>query len=103
MAEKEYDADLADLEFEDLFLEDLSVDEEGEGEGEDCKVKCLPASQAGGGVEKSKRVTTPYLTKYERARVLGEYCFSQLTLFQCSFFVNCLFNISFNKLNIIIW
>lgn len=81
MAEEEYDTELADLDFDDPVLDDLGEDEEEGG----CKVKCLPLSQAGGGVEKSKRVTTPYLTKYERARVLGEYYFSQLSLFQCFF------------------
>ncbi|CAH8831339.1 unnamed protein product [Trichobilharzia szidati] len=36
------------------------------------EVPRLPSGQAiVGPVEKSKRVTTPYLTKYERARVLG--------------------------------
>merc|ERR1719229_160867 len=30
-----------------------------------------PHGEGGGPVEKSKRVTTPYMTKYERARILG--------------------------------
>ncbi|XP_026332332.1 DNA-directed RNA polymerases I, II, and III subunit RPABC2-like [Hyposmocoma kahamanoa] len=67
MAEKEYDAEVSELELDDLVLEDLSADEEDD----DNNVKYLPAAQAGGGVEKSKRITTPYMTKYERARVLG--------------------------------
>lgn len=29
------------------------------------------SGQAGGGVPKNKRITTKYMTKYERARVLG--------------------------------
>ena len=38
------------------------------------QVEILPAGAPGGpgeGVDPSKRVTTPYMTKYERARVLG--------------------------------
>lgn len=88
MAEKEYDAEVSELELDDLVLEDLSADEEDD----DNNVKYLPAAQAGGGVEKSKRITTPYMTKYERARVLGKYHFSQISFCHCSFLVNCLIN-----------
>lgn len=34
-------------------------------------VDILPAESAPGRVDPEKRMTTPYLTKYERARVLG--------------------------------
>ena len=30
-----------------------------------------PAAYGGGGVANSERITTPYMTKYERARILG--------------------------------
>lgn len=34
-------------------------------------IEILPGSGEGQAVQSSKRITTPYLTKYERARVLG--------------------------------
>lgn len=34
-------------------------------------VEILPETEPGQAVQASKRITTPYLTKYERARVLG--------------------------------
>lgn len=34
-------------------------------------IEIISAGQAGGGVPKSKRITSKYMTKYERARVLG--------------------------------
>lgn len=34
-------------------------------------IDILPADQATQAVEPQKRITTPYMTKYERARVLG--------------------------------
>lgn len=73
MADEERDAEVVELEFDDLALDDVSEDDENVDE--QGHIKCLPPAQAGGGVEKSKRTTTPYLTKYERARVLGEYNF----------------------------
>lgn len=80
MANEKREMEVSDLEFDDLALDDIIADEDEE----DGNVKCLPPAQAGGGVEKSKRITTPYLTKYERARVLGEYDFK---LFLSDFFV----------------
>lgn len=51
---------------EDDNIDDLNQDEEGDN------IEILPAGQSGGGgVPKSKRITTKYMTKYERARVLG--------------------------------
>ncbi|TRY72508.1 hypothetical protein TCAL_01063 [Tigriopus californicus] len=45
-------------------------DEEADGDQEN--VEILPAGEGTGEGQKSaKRVTTPYMTKYERARVLG--------------------------------
>lgn len=75
MADEEYYAEISDLDFDDIARDDVSEDDEDE----DGNVKCLPPTHAGGGVEKSKRITTRYMTKYERARVLGEYHFSQLS------------------------
>lgn len=41
-----------------------------EDEGDNIEL-VMPGHQAGGSVPKSKRITTKYMTKYERARVLG--------------------------------
>lgn len=53
-------------------MEDINA-EEGEGEGEGGHVDVLPSGDAlvGEGQKSTKRVTSPYMTKYERARVLG--------------------------------
>lgn len=40
-------------------------DEEGEN------IEIIAGAQAGAGVPKNKRITSKYMTKYERARVLG--------------------------------
>lgn len=46
----------------------ITFQEEGEN------VDIITAGGEGrGGVQKSKRITTKYMTKYERARVLGVY------------------------------
>merc|ERR1712038_808264 len=62
--------------FEDDDLDDVVQDDEGLDEpehGEDGHgVDVLPLSDAQPGkVDPAYRITTPYLTKYERARVLG--------------------------------
>lgn len=46
-------------------LRDDESDENGRSE-------CLPLSHAGGSVEKSKRVTAPVLTEYERINILSK-------------------------------
>lgn len=60
-----YDDDLDDVEEEDHFedVDDLEPTEDNEN------IEVLPASEEG--QELTKRITTPYMTKYERARVLG--------------------------------
>ncbi|KAF5299050.1 hypothetical protein FQA39_LY11596 [Lamprigera yunnana] len=69
MADDEYDgddvADDFDEDVEDDNIEEDQPDEEGDN------IDLLAPGQAGGGVPKSKRITTKYMTKYERARVLG--------------------------------
>lgn len=50
-------------------MDDLGNEEEG-AEGDTENIEILPSDQ-GEGQKSTKRVTTPYLTKYERARVLG--------------------------------
>lgn len=50
---------------DDDNIDDLNQDEEVDN------IEIIAPGQAGGGVPKSKRITTKYMTKYERARVLG--------------------------------
>lgn len=55
-----------DDEVEEDNIDELNQDEEGDN------IEILPAGASGGGaVPKNKRITTKYMTKYERARVLG--------------------------------
>ncbi|XP_018013022.1 DNA-directed RNA polymerases I, II, and III subunit RPABC2 [Hyalella azteca] len=71
MADEEYEADDVGDDFEEVEedenLEDLQDGEEEEHAG---GIDILPASE-GRAVPKNKRITTSYMTKYERARVLG--------------------------------
>lgn len=50
--------------------EDMDDEMNQEDEGDNIEL-VMPGHQAGGSVPKSKRITTKYMTKYERARVLG--------------------------------
>ncbi|XP_055844512.1 DNA-directed RNA polymerases I, II, and III subunit RPABC2 [Episyrphus balteatus] len=50
---------------EDDNIDDINQDEEVDN------IEIIAQGQGGGGVPKSKRITTKYMTKYERARVLG--------------------------------
>lgn len=72
MADEEYEAEDAGAEYDDIAEEDDNIEETEEQEEEGYNVQCLSSGQAGGGVDKSSRITTKYMTKYERARVLGE-------------------------------
>lgn len=56
--------DFDDVEDDDN-IDDLNQDEEAEN------FEIIAPGQTGGGVPKEKRITTRYMTKYERARVLG--------------------------------
>ncbi|XP_065164882.1 DNA-directed RNA polymerases I, II, and III subunit RPABC2-like [Atheta coriaria] len=71
MADEEYDGD-GDIgdDFED-DVEDENIEELEQPEEEGDNIDILQPGQAGGGVPKNKRITTKYMTKYERARVLG--------------------------------
>jgi DNA-directed RNA polymerases I, II, and III subunit RPABC2 len=52
--------------------DDLDQNEGMEGiEGGESKVEILTDAPAPQAIDKSKRITTRYMTKYERARVLG--------------------------------
>lgn len=72
MADEEYEAEDAGADYDDIAEEDDNIEETEEQEEDGYNVQCLAPGQAGGGVEKSKRITTRYMTKYERARVLGK-------------------------------
>lgn len=56
--------DFDDVEDDDN-IDELNQDEEAEN------FEIIAPGQTGGGVPKEKRITTRYMTKYERARVLG--------------------------------
>ncbi|XP_026761525.1 DNA-directed RNA polymerases I, II, and III subunit RPABC2 [Galleria mellonella] len=71
MADEEYEAEDAGADYDDIAEEEDNIEETEEQEEDGYNVQCLAPGQAGGGVEKSKRITTRYMTKYERARVLG--------------------------------
>lgn len=71
MADEEYEAEDAGVDYDDIAEEDDNIEETEEQEEDGYASQCLAPGQAGGGVEKTKRITTKYMTKYERARVLG--------------------------------
>ncbi|KAJ1524955.1 hypothetical protein ONE63_009811 [Megalurothrips usitatus] len=72
MADEDFDVDDAGLgeDFDDVE-DDENIEELDQQEEEAENVDILAAGAAGGGVAKAKRITTRYMTKYERARVLG--------------------------------
>uniref|UniRef100_A0A182RVZ4 DNA-directed RNA polymerases I, II, and III subunit RPABC2 n=1 Tax=Anopheles funestus TaxID=62324 RepID=A0A182RVZ4_ANOFN len=70
MDDGEYDHDdVGGDDFDDVE-EDDNIDELNQEEDGD-NIEIINPGQAGGGVPKNKRITTKYMTKYERARVLG--------------------------------
>ncbi|KDR14011.1 DNA-directed RNA polymerases I, II, and III subunit RPABC2 [Zootermopsis nevadensis] len=71
MADDEFDGDDGGDDFDDVVDEDENIDEIDQQEDEGENIDILAAGDARGGVQKSKRITTRYMTKYERARVLG--------------------------------
>uniref|UniRef100_A0A1B6DH13 DNA-directed RNA polymerases I, II, and III subunit RPABC2 n=1 Tax=Clastoptera arizonana TaxID=38151 RepID=A0A1B6DH13_9HEMI len=70
MADDEFEADDVGEDFDEVDddgdIEDIDQQEE---EGEN--IELLAAGDARGSVQKTNRITTTYMTKYERARVLG--------------------------------
>ncbi|XP_052087061.1 DNA-directed RNA polymerases I, II, and III subunit RPABC2-like [Mytilus californianus] len=68
MADDEHDAD----NFDDLDddIDEEPLDEPIDGEDQD-NIEIIPATHQVQQIERHKRITTPYMTKYERARVLG--------------------------------
>ncbi|XP_014242529.1 DNA-directed RNA polymerases I, II, and III subunit RPABC2 isoform X2 [Cimex lectularius] len=71
MRDDDFDADDVGEDFEEVDDEaDLEDIDQQEDEGEN--IELLNVGDArGGGVQKANRITTKYMTKYERARVLG--------------------------------
>ncbi|XP_014472332.1 PREDICTED: DNA-directed RNA polymerases I, II, and III subunit RPABC2 [Dinoponera quadriceps] len=69
MADEDFDGDDVADDFDDVDDEDNIELEPQEDEGEN--IELLNPNEASGGVERSTRITTRYMTKYERARVLG--------------------------------
>ncbi|CAF0954857.1 unnamed protein product [Brachionus calyciflorus] len=63
----DYDDDNGD----EFFDEEEPLDEVQDGQGDGEKIELLPHEDIGQAVDKDKRITTPFMTKYERARVLG--------------------------------
>ncbi|VDN98453.1 unnamed protein product [Rodentolepis nana] len=76
MADDDYDGGDFDVD-DEPFEEPPEAETEAKGDvmyvtsGEPPRVQQGLNIQPKGPVDKSKRITTPYLTKYERARVLG--------------------------------
>nr|XP_022292968.1 DNA-directed RNA polymerases I, II, and III subunit RPABC2-like [Crassostrea virginica] len=68
MADDEHDVDNFD---DDIDDDDEPLDEAVETQEDGEPIDILPADQANQPVAAQKRITTPYMTKYERARVLG--------------------------------
>lgn len=69
MADDDYEADdLGGGDFEDVVDDvDMPTDQDDEAQGFDL----INADQAGERQQNAKKITTPYMTKYERARLLG--------------------------------
>ncbi|TMW48219.1 hypothetical protein DOY81_006690 [Sarcophaga bullata] len=61
--------DVGGDDFDDVDEED-NIDDINQEEEVD-NIEIIAPGNAGGGVPKAKRITTKYMTKYERARVLG--------------------------------
>ncbi|KAF3429559.1 hypothetical protein E2986_05228 [Frieseomelitta varia] len=69
MADDDFDGDDVVDEFDDVDDDDNIELEPQEEDGEN--IELLTTGEATSGVQRSKRITTRYMTKYERARVLG--------------------------------
>nr|CAG4638201.1 EOG090X0MJU [Chydorus sphaericus] len=69
MADEDFDPDDGgDEEFDDADDDNMEDVEQAEEEGH---IDLLHSGEGGAGQLQTKRITTPYMTKYERARVLG--------------------------------
>lgn len=74
MSDNEYDGDEGDT--YDVFAnedDEPALDEPTQEEAEQTEMEVVDAADAGGtgATETDDRITTKYMTKYERARILG--------------------------------
>ncbi|XP_060600412.1 DNA-directed RNA polymerases I, II, and III subunit RPABC2-like [Ruditapes philippinarum] len=69
MADDDHDMDNFDDDLDDVD-DDEPLDEHIQSQEGDGQMEIL-AAEAGQPTEPARRITTPYMTKYERARVLG--------------------------------
>uniref|UniRef100_A0A1B6LZK0 DNA-directed RNA polymerases I, II, and III subunit RPABC2 n=1 Tax=Graphocephala atropunctata TaxID=36148 RepID=A0A1B6LZK0_9HEMI len=70
MADDEFEPDDVGEDFDEVE-DDADIDEIDQQEEDGENIELLNAQDVRGGVQKSNRITTKYMTKYERARVLG--------------------------------
>ncbi|KAJ2948565.1 hypothetical protein O0L34_g7818 [Tuta absoluta] len=70
MADEGFVAEEAGVDYDAIAQEDNDIVRD-EPDEEGYSSQCIVPEQASGDVEKAKRITTRYMTKYERARVLG--------------------------------
>ncbi|KAG8255988.1 DNA-directed RNA polymerases I, II, and III subunit RPABC2 [Homalodisca vitripennis] len=70
MADDEFEPDDVGEDFDEVE-DDADIDEIDQQEEDGENIELLNAQDARGGVQKSNRITSKYMTKYERARVLG--------------------------------
>lgn len=70
MADDNYDDNYED-QGDDNEFDDEGLDEVQEDPQDGEKIVVLPEDEVTRAVDKDKRITTPFMTKYERARVLG--------------------------------
>ena len=65
----EYDNDNYEDDIDDN--DEDGLDEVQDTQGDNERIELLPQDESGQAVPNEKRTTTPFMTKYERARVLG--------------------------------
>jgi DNA-directed RNA polymerases I, II, and III subunit RPABC2 len=65
--EGDYDNDFDDND----DVDEDGLDEVQDQQGDNERIELLPQEEVGQAVPNDKRTTTPFMTKYERARVLG--------------------------------
>uniref|UniRef100_T1IY42 DNA-directed RNA polymerases I, II, and III subunit RPABC2 n=1 Tax=Strigamia maritima TaxID=126957 RepID=T1IY42_STRMM len=66
----DYEPDDGPEEFDDVEDDD-NLDEIDQAEDDGDNIDLLPMNEASHSQQPNKRITTPFITKYERARVLG--------------------------------
>lgn len=69
-----------DGDFDDV---DEGLDEVQDGQTEEERIDLLQQEEVGKAVPDEERSTTPFMTKYERARVLGKTIFKSSKVIEC--------------------